>query len=132
MNTNSDLNSDIQTLLNVARPNLIAADNGGGSETFNEVCKEFGKTAHRVYLALDEPERSPERYHSKETRRVLLDPWTVLNRAKSCEGLSVDDEEFWFHCDMIKTLCDYIDLNKNSVSALLKAIDGSTRELVNN
>jgi hypothetical protein len=114
---NFETKSDIEVLLNIARPKLIAADNGGGSELFNEVSKKFGPVAHRVYLALDLPERKPERYHNKETRRVMLDPCTVINRARSFldSDTTIDDEEFWLHCDMIKSLCDYIDLRNMEV-----------------
>lgn len=127
---NDQIKADIEILLNVARPKLIEADKGGGSKLFNEVSEEFGPIAHRVYLALDIPERSSERYHDKETRRVLLDPCTVLNRARDCEGISINDEEFWIHGDMIKTLCDYIDLWRNSVTALIESISGTSKELV--
>jgi hypothetical protein len=103
---------DVELLLSVVRPKLIVADHGGGPKLFNEVCKEFGPIAHRVYLALDRPGRPLEYYHDKETKRVMLDPWTVLNRAKSFQNtnVNIDDVEFWDHCDMIKTLCDYIHL----------------------
>ena len=103
--------SDINALINFARPKLISADRGGGSELFNQVSKEYGPIAHRLYLALDKPERSCERYHDKATRRVMLDPLTVLNRSKSFYNteITIDDPEFWLHADMIKTLCDYID-----------------------
>lgn len=107
---------DIDSLLCEARPKLVAADRGGGSRLFNEVTEEFGPVAHRIYLALDRPERSVERYHDKETRRVLLDPWTVLNRAKDCKGKGIDDQEFWHHGDIIKTFCDYLDLRMMEVT----------------
>lgn len=101
--------SDIQQLLNVARPNLIESDKNGSSKLFTEISHKFGPLAHRVYLALDKPQRSCEQYHHKETRRVMLDPWTVLNRSKDCGDSTIDDEVFWHHGDMIKTLCDYVD-----------------------
>lgn len=131
MKFNSEINTDIALLLNVARPKLIAADQGQ-SELFNEVGKEFGPIAHRIYLSLDKPERVANRYHNKETRRVLLDPWTVLNRANGLEGISIDEEEFWCHSDMIKTLCDYIDMRNDSIRDFLQNIDDSSIELVNN
>lgn len=112
------IQSEIKLLLNVARPGLIKADRGGGYKLFNEISEEFGPVAHRVYLALDKPERSIERYHDKETKRVMLDPWTVFNRTKNFSnfGITIDDVEFWCHCDMIKTLCDYIDLRFKEIA----------------
>lgn len=104
--------ADIENLLTVARPKLIEADKGGGPKLFNEVIQEFGPIAHRVYLTLDKPQRSCDRYHDKETRRVMLDPWTVFNRAKSLgedSEITMDNQYFWMHGDMIKTLCDYLD-----------------------
>jgi hypothetical protein len=108
-----DLKKDIELLLVRARPKLVAADSGN-PETFSHLGREFGPIAHRVYFALDSPERSAKRYHDKETRRVMLDPWTVLNRARDCDGMTIDDQEFWCHCDMIKTLCDYLDLRRST------------------
>lgn len=115
---------DIETLLTKAMPKLIEADRGGDSDLFLAVGVKYGPLAHRVYLALDMPERSYERYHDKATKRVLLDPWTILNRAKSFQDteITIDDQEFWMHGDMIKTLCDYIDLCRNSVTALIESI----------
>lgn len=107
----STIKEDIASLLFEAREKLIAADEeGGGSTVFTEVSNEYGPIAHRVFSALDLPNRKGELYHSKEAHRVLLDPMTVLNRFKDLEGKSVDDQEFWCHGDMIKTLCDYLDL----------------------
>ena len=114
MNIDDQTKSDIETLLNVARSRLIAADKSGDSDLFMAVSVKYGPVAHRVYLALDMPERSCERYHDKATKRVMLDPWTVINIAKSFHiqkfEITIDDQEFWMHADMIKTLCDYLDL----------------------
>jgi hypothetical protein len=108
-NASSRLESYIELLLNDARPKLIAADKGGGSKLYNQVVEEFALMAHHVYWALEAPARSVEKYHDKDTKRVLLDPRTVLNRAQDTEA-SIEDLEFWKHGDMIKTLCDYLDL----------------------
>lgn len=109
---NNQTKTDIEMLLTIARPELIKADNGGGSELFNQVSDKFGPIANRIFLALDKPQRSFQHYHDKETQRVLLDPMTVLNRASSLSDseVTIDDPEFWCHCDMIKTLCDYLEL----------------------
>ena len=118
MEIDQQIKLDIETLLNVTRPKLVAADSGGGSELFNNVSEEFGPIAHRVYLALDVPQRSCERYHHPDTRSVLLDPITVLNRASSLKyDKTIDDPEFWLHGDMIKTLCDYLDLRFTEVAS---------------
>lgn len=110
MNIESETKADIDLLINVASPKLMAADKGGGPQLFNEVSKEFGPVAHRVYLALDKPERSCERYHDKSTRRVMLDPCTVLNRASSFRDseITIDDLDMWLHGDMVKALIDYL------------------------
>lgn len=115
MTIDKQIRLDIDSLLNMARNELKLADNGGGSKLFNEVSEKFGPIAHRVYLALDKPERSCERYHDKSTKRVMLDPWTVLNRAKNFQrsAVTIDDIEFWLHGDMIKTICDYLELRFN-------------------
>jgi len=111
-NMDKKTKSDIETLLNVARPKLIEADKGKGSKLFNEVSKEFGPVACRTYLALDKPGRFCELYHDEVTKRVMIDPMTVFNRTKSLQNseISIDDPEFWSHGDMIKTLCDYLDM----------------------
>lgn len=106
-----NIKDDIFDLLNTAVNKLIAADSGN-PDLFRQVGEEWGDVAHRVYLALDIPERSFERYHHPDTQRVLLDPCTVLNRKRSLllEGKDVNIEHrlFWQNGDMIKTLCDYI------------------------
>jgi hypothetical protein len=108
--------SDIELLLNVARPKLVEADAGGGSELFNAVGEEFGPMAHRVFLELDMPSRKLG-YHNAEIARVLLDPWTIFNRARSLNNdITPDEVEFWKHGDMIKTLCDYIDLKVKEIA----------------
>jgi len=105
---------DIELLLHVARSKVEEADQGGGTKLFNEVGETFGPTAHRVYLALDRPVRTVKNYHNRSMTRVLLDPWTVLNRARSYgirdTEISIDNLEFWLHGDMIKTLIDYLSL----------------------
>lgn len=106
------LKDDIDLLLREARPAIATADQAGDSQVFTALGFKYGPTAHRVYLALDTPQRALGAYHSKETRRVLLDPMTVVNRACSFpnRGLAVvDNPEFWIHADMIETLCDYLD-----------------------
>lgn len=117
MNIDEQTKSDIETLLNVARPKLIEADKKGDSDLFISVSVKYGPIANRVYLALDKPERNPDHYHDKETKRVMLDPCTVINRSKSFViqnfEFNIDDPEFWLHADMIKTLCDYLDLRFN-------------------
>lgn len=101
------LKEDVEALINIARPKLIAADNGGGSTLFNEVSDEFGPIAHRVFLGLDRFGREPEFYHDSDSH-VLLDPLTILNRSRDLTGTSIDDVQFWRHGDMIKTLCDFL------------------------
>lgn len=99
-------------LLQKARAEIAAADKAGDSESFTALGFKYGPIAHKVYLSLDTPHRSCERYHDKETKRVLLDPMTVINRARSFpdNGASIlDNPEFWIHPDMVKTLCDYLD-----------------------
>lgn len=104
---------DIQILLTKVRKKLIEADNGGGSKMFNAISEEYGPVAHHLYLSLDTPYRSIEKYHDATSRRVMLDPHTVINRARFFKDseITIEDEEFWKHGDMIKALCDYIDLN---------------------
>jgi hypothetical protein len=115
------LQSYINDLLNVAQPMLVAADTqGGGSELFSKVIKQFAQVAHHVYGALDVPNRKPELYHDSNAPRVLLDPMTVLNRSRDVPGASIDDLEFWEHGDMIKTLCDYLDLRFGGNNACAK------------
>lgn len=102
---------DIELLLNIARDEVINAE--GNHHLFNDVGIKYGHIAHRVYLALDKPNRSCELYHDKETRRVLLDPWTVIMRSNSFQdsgSAAIDDPNFWNHGDMIKTLIDYLAL----------------------
>ena len=105
-----NVKADIDLLINVVRPELVAADKSGNSELFNKIGEEFGPVAHRVYLTLDKPERSCERYHDRSTRRVMLDPWTVLNRTNSFKdsAITIDDLDMWLHGDMIKALIDYL------------------------
>ena len=106
------LKDDIDLLLREARPAIATADQAGDSQVFTALGFKYGPTAHRVYLALDKPKRANEGDHSKETRRVLLEPMTVINRAHSLPGsgaVSLDDPEFWIHADMVKTFCDYLD-----------------------
>lgn len=113
-NLDDQIQSDIEQLINIARPKLALADKGAGSKLFNEIIDEFGPIAHRVYLALDKSEIKKE-YH--DAKKVLLDPWTVINRAEDLKnsGITINDCDFWLHGDMIKTLCDYIDLRKTEV-----------------
>ncbi len=102
---------DIELLLNVARDEIINAE--GNHHLFNDVSLKYGPIAHRVYLALDTPFRSCELYHDKETRRVLLDPCTVIIRARQFQdngSAAIDGVNFWNHADMIKTLIDYLAL----------------------
>lgn len=102
---------DIELLLNVARDEISNAE--GNHHLFNDVSLKYGPIAHRVYLNLDKPNRSCELYHDKETRRVLLDPWTVIMRSRMFQNkgpAAVDDPNFWNHADMIKTLIDYLAL----------------------
>lgn len=107
------MKSDIEQLLNVARPKLEEADKSGGSKLFNEVSEEYGPIAQRVFLTLDLPSRTFDNYHNRTMNRVLLDPFTVFNRATSLKAEDnriIDTVEFWKHGDMIKTLCDYLAL----------------------
>jgi hypothetical protein len=102
---------DIDLLLNVARDEIINAE--GNHHLFNDVSLKYGHIAHRVYLALDTPNRPSDLYHDKEARRVLLDPWTVIMRSRAFQDngpAAVDDPNFWNHSDMIKTLIDYLAL----------------------
>lgn len=112
---NSKLKSYIDDLINVAKVKLKAADEKGDSELFNEVVKDFAQIAHHVFTALDVPNRTPEQYH--KGKRVLLDPTTILNRAKDVNA-DLDELSFWCHGDVILTLCDYLELrfgDKNEV-----------------
>jgi hypothetical protein len=99
-------------LLHKARQKIEAIDKAGDPLEFNDAGLRYGSTAHRVYIALDVSHRSCECYHDKNTKRVLLDAWTVLNRTRSfkTENISIDDLKFWEHADMVKTLCDYLYL----------------------
>lgn len=51
-NLDQKLQSYIDSLLNVARPKLIAADGGVGSKLFNKVIAEYSQVAHHVFGAL--------------------------------------------------------------------------------
>jgi hypothetical protein len=113
---NLKLHENIEQLLNSARPLLIKADKGGGSTLFNKAIEDFGPLAHEVFLELDLPFRTANAYHDSEPNRVLLDPKTVLNRAADLNHkVDIDDLEFWMHGDMIKTLCDYLDMRFGSI-----------------
>ncbi len=108
----TQIQEDIDLLLQEARPAIAVADKAGDHQSFSALGFKYGRIAHRVYLALDKPQRALEADHSKETRRVLLDPMTVVNRSHSLPGsgaASLDDPEFWIHADMVKTFCDYLD-----------------------
>ena len=113
LNMDQQTAADIELLLNVVRPKIESADKVGASELFREIGEEFGSIAHRVYRALDLPVRTPENYHNRSMTRVLLDPFTVLNRSHSLgvmDEVAIDKPEFWDHADMIKTLIDFLSL----------------------
>jgi hypothetical protein len=113
---NIKLHENIEQLLNSARPLLIKADKGGGSALFNKAIEDFGSLAHEVFLEVDLPFRTADSYHNEDPNRVLLDPKTVLNRAADLSHkVDIDDLEFWMHGDMIKTLCDYLDMRFGSI-----------------
>ncbi|HEY4832813.1 MAG TPA: hypothetical protein VIH61_09680 [Waddliaceae bacterium] len=108
----AQLKDDIELLLNIARDEIINAE--GCHKRFNAVAAKYHKIAHRVYKALDAPSKKLENYHNKNVKAVLLDPWTILNRARTFSGIGIninfDDPEFWNHADVIKTLIDYLAL----------------------
>ena len=106
--------ADIERLMNVARQEIIDADKSGNSSLFSELGRRYGPIAYRVYLALDVTCRAVVNYHNEAMPRVLLDPYTILNRANTHGirelGLTPDSLEFWNHADMVKTLIDYLSL----------------------
>lgn len=101
-------NADIELLLTKARKEIEESDKAGDPHRFTDAGLIYGPIAHRVYIDLDVPERA-KHYHDSNTRRVLLDPCTVSNRARSVNDCSIDEPMFWYHADMVKTLCDYLD-----------------------
>lgn len=102
--------SDIELLLNVARDEIIKAE--GNPHLFNDISLKYGHIAHRLYKKLDAPSKEPGNYHNKTITAVLLDPWTVLNRANNFDRRDAEitpySLEFWCHGDMIKSLIDYL------------------------
>lgn len=118
---NDEIKADIQLLLNVVRP-LIEETAVNSSHTFfNEISDKFKSVALRVFLALDLPSRRIENFHSRSSSRVLLDPYTILNRAmslKADDSFTIDSLEFWDHTDVIKTLIDFLAIKYPNMEAM--------------
>jgi hypothetical protein len=104
------------------QPLIEDEEKNSNATNFNRIGENFGELAHRVFLALDIPSRSIENFHSKTSNRVLLDPYTVLNRARSLkadDSFIIDSVEFWKHGDVIKTLVDFLSIKYPNMEATI-------------
>jgi hypothetical protein len=101
------LKQDIALLLTL--PKKLKKNFSG--QGFSEVATKYGHLAFHVYQELDRPERDVGAF--LKAKRVLLDPWTVINRFKAT-GLSIDDVEFWENSDVILSLVNYLNLKKDT------------------
>jgi len=83
--------TDIDLLLNIARPKLIEAYRNGNAQVYHKVSEEFISVANRIFM------------HLYENSDIT---WFAVKMF----GSSLCNPFFWKHTDLIHSFCDYIDL----------------------
>jgi hypothetical protein len=92
-----DVKSDIDILLNVARPKLIEAYKNGDATSHHKVSEEFIPVANRVFM------------HFYENSDIT---WFAV---KAC-GSSLCNLVFWKYTDLVHSFCDYLELRNMEVT----------------
>ena len=106
MAVSCDLQTDIR-ILRQASSEIIEADISGNAEYFKELGKQYGPLARKVFFEL------------KRDHYILLNPWVIVNRARSCSNYDLGSFEFWNCGDMVVAMCtflDFIEENENASS----------------
>lgn len=85
------ITSDIETLLNIARPKLLKAYRNGDAQMYHNVSEEFIHVANRIFM------------HLQKNSDITWFEFKAL-------GSSLCNSFFWKYTDLVHSFCDYLEL----------------------